>query len=194
MLAFCGPKTDRFLLPFRPGDIKDFVKKIKLEDVRIDQRKKALARTSERIAQARAKANAAASTPSPVKEPAAPKESVLTMPEATKPDAPSTLSPSTPLSGARSPLHPSLPAKPGATAISSKSGSSQEAPPKATPAATSTSTPTLTSAPATAVAAASSPGPTASPVDEQIARLEEVGLIPLHVDFHILTLRSPFTE
>jgi hypothetical protein len=180
-------------MPFRPGDVKDFVKKIKLEDARIDQRKKALARASERIAQARAKANAA-STPSPVKEPAAPKESALSAPEAAKPDAPSTLSPSTPLSGARSPLHPSLPAKPGATAVQSKSGSSQEAPPKATPALTPASTPTLTSAPATVVAAASSPGPAAPPVDEQIARLEEVGPIPLHFDFHTLTLRCPLTE
>src|ERR1700734_4334828 len=108
-----GQKLIVSSLPFRPGDVKDFVKKIKLEDARIDQRKKALARTSERIAQARAKANAT-STPLPVKEPATPKETTVSALEAAKHEVSSTLSPSTPLSGARSPLHPSLPAKPGA--------------------------------------------------------------------------------
>jgi THO complex subunit 1 len=160
-------------MPYRPGDVKDFVKKIKLEDARIDQRKKALARVSERIIQARAKANAA-STSSPIKEP---RETALAAPEALKSEAPSTLSPSVPLSEARSPLHPSLPAKPGAAAIPSKSGSPQETPAPA---------PNLTSAPPAVVAAASSPVPPAPPADEQIARLEEVGPILLFLCLHML--------
>jgi THO complex subunit 1 len=144
-----------------------------LEDARIDQRKKALARTSERIAQARAKANAT-STPLPVKEPATPKETTVSALEAAKHEVSSTLSPSTPLSGARSPLHPSLPAKPGASATPSKPISSHETPTKAVP--TPASAPTPTAAPAAAaVAAAPSPAPAAPPTDDQIARLEEVG-------------------
>ncbi|KAG1886127.1 THO complex subunit 1 transcription elongation factor-domain-containing protein [Suillus subluteus] len=42
--------------PFQPGDVKDFVKKVKQEDVRIEMRRKQLMKNAERLAQARAKA------------------------------------------------------------------------------------------------------------------------------------------
>ena len=156
------------MISFRPGDIKDFVKKIKLEDVRIDQRKKVLIRMAERRVQARAKVDAS-TIPSPVKEPVTLKEPTLSTSEEVKHEAASTLSSSTPLSGARSPLHPSLPAKPGATSTPSKSIPSQES---------SKITPTPT--PAAPIPAGHSPAPTVVTTDDQITRLEEVIFLQLH--------------
>jgi hypothetical protein len=150
-----------------------------------------LARTSERIAQARAKASAT-SMSSPVKEPATP---TLSAPEV-KHEASSTLSPPTPLSGARSPLHPSLPAKPGIT--SSKSSSTPEISAKTalTPARVPTPTPVgASTVAAVTVAAAPSPTPTAPPTDDQIARLEEVSFFhtiffSLHSEFGMFISRT----
>ncbi|KAM6498573.1 THO complex subunit 1 transcription elongation factor domain containing protein [Amanita muscaria] len=95
-------------IPFRPGSVKDFVKKVKQEDARITMRKKTLAKTAERIAQARAKAAAAA------------------VPEAANPNAISKaegaavammVDSSGPISthetaAPQPPIHPSLPARP----------------------------------------------------------------------------------
>lgn len=166
--------------------MKDFVKKIKLEDARIDQRKKTLARTAERIALAKAKASAAAiavpapvpAPASPIKEPATPKETNAPLPDAAKPDISMNLSPSTLLSGGRSPLHPSLPAKPGLTSPLAKPTSAQELPP-AKPAAVPSPAPTPVQAPVPSVPApvAPSPVPVALPADDQINRLEEVRLV-----------------
>ncbi|KAF8131614.1 THO complex subunit 1 transcription elongation factor-domain-containing protein [Boletus edulis] len=87
--------------PFQAGDVKDFVKKIKQEDARMEMRKKTLAKTAERIAQARAKAAAQATEgPTPSQEIAAEPAKV----------EPITAAPP-PVAG--SPIHPSLPPKPG---------------------------------------------------------------------------------
>ncbi|KAF9532095.1 THO complex subunit 1 transcription elongation factor-domain-containing protein [Crepidotus variabilis] len=90
--------------PFQPGDVKDFVKKIKQEDARISLKRQRLQKM------AKARAAAAAATNNPVPAPATP-ESKL---EHARSDAPGTLTaPSRTVTGAASPLHPSLPPKPG---------------------------------------------------------------------------------
>jgi THO complex subunit 1 len=107
---------------------------------------------------------------SPVKDSVPPKETAVL--EVIKPEVSSTLSPATNLSGARSPLHPSLPAKPGVTPSSKPTSSQDVAPVKATP-TTAIAAPSPTPVPTPAPAAAPSPAPLAPPVDDQIARLEE---------------------
>ena len=78
------------------SDIPDFVKKIKFEDAKIEQRRRILQRNAERMAQARAK-NAAAAVPSPAPSPAPPPASQESTagPAVSKPTA------SSPLPGAR---------------------------------------------------------------------------------------------
>lgn len=103
---------------FRSGDVKDFVKKIKQEDARIELRKKTLTKTAERLAQAQAKAAAAkaATLVPPTNDnkepsPAASKDSPMDV-SSTAPHSPRPVN--GPASGsASSPLHPSLPPKPG---------------------------------------------------------------------------------
>jgi hypothetical protein len=145
---------------FRPGDVKDFVKKIKLEDNRIEMRKKTLARQAERIATARAKTAATSTgTPGPTTQ--------ETAVDQTKPATPATTT--------GSPLHPSLPAKPGSASPSkaSESSQAQSTPTPTTPTPIPTQTeriPTPTPAPAPAT-----PQPlVTTPPDEQILKLEEV--------------------
>ncbi|KIO06973.1 hypothetical protein M404DRAFT_137213 [Pisolithus tinctorius Marx 270] len=138
--------------PFQVGDVKDFVKKIKQEDARIDMRKRTLARTAERIAQARAKAAASnqpaaeSATPAPVSQDAQPP-----ITEANKPE----MSPHPPSTAVTSPAHPSLPPKPSTTTV-----------PSATPALPATATATSTPVPAPAQVSA-------PPVDEQVQKFEE---------------------
>lgn len=138
--------------PFQVGDVKDFVKKIKQEDARIDMRKRTLARTAERIAQARAKA---AASNQPAAESAAPapvsRDAQPSITEANKPE----MSPHPPSTAVASPAHPSLPPKPSTTTV-----------PSAAPAlpATATATPTPIPAPAQV---------SAPPVDEQVQKFEE---------------------
>jgi THO complex subunit 1 len=138
--------------PFQPGDVKDFVKKIKIEDNRIEMRKKTLARQAERIATARAKAVAAVTGTSMTQE---------TTIEQAKPSAPATAT--------GSPLHPSLPAKPGSASPSKTSESAQAQP---TPTAT---TPTPVPTPIERVPTPVPPAtpPITTPPDEQILKLEE---------------------
>jgi THO complex subunit 1 len=132
--------------------VKDFVKKIKLEDNKIEMRKKILARQAERIAAARAKAVAAVTGTSSTQE---------TTAEQTKPTTPAT--------GTGSPLHPSLPAKPGSGSPSKATESSQAQP---TPSST---TPTPVPAPTEHVPTpAPATPPVTTPPDEQILKLEEV--------------------
>ncbi|KAI9432083.1 THO complex subunit 1 transcription elongation factor-domain-containing protein [Lactarius indigo] len=145
--------------PFQPGDVKDFVKKIKLEDNRIEMRKKTLARQAERVAAARAKAAATSAASTPGTQESAP--------ESTKPAIPT----STPTPVAGSPLHPSLPAKPGAAPENA------QAPPTSSPAPAPTP-PAPAPAPATTPAAperVATPAPVPIPIppDEQITKLEE---------------------
>lgn len=143
--------------PFQPGDVKDFVKKIKLEDNRIEMRKKTLARQAERIATARAKTAATSTdTPGPTTQ--------ETAVEQTKPATPATTT--------GSPLHPSLPAKPG-SASPSKSSESSQAQPTPTP-TTPTPVPAQTERiPTPTPAPAPATPPVSAPSDEQILKLEE---------------------
>jgi hypothetical protein len=148
---------------FRPGDVKDFVKKIKLEDNRIEMRKKALARQAERIATARAKSAATSTgTPGPTTQ--------ETAVEQTKPATSATTT--------GSPLHPSLPAKPGSASPpkASESSQAQPTPTPTTPIPVPAQTeriPTPTPAPAPVTP------PATTPLDEQILKLEEVTLLLL---------------
>lgn len=145
--------------PFQPGDVKDFVKKVKQEDARIDMRKKQLTKAAERIAQARAKAAAAReAAASPAKEPALAQETTAPAPAQTSPRPTS----------ASAPLHPSLPAKPGTAPPTSASMDSVAQP---TPALTPAPAPVATPSPAPAPAAPE-PAP-ALPADEIIAGYEE---------------------
>ncbi|KAG6332420.1 hypothetical protein ID866_6671 [Astraeus odoratus] len=154
--------------PFQAGDVKDFVKKVKQEDARIDMRKKALARTAERMAQARAKAAAAAAAASSIPPStdlltSAPlsQESGPPTADAAKPEA----SPQPVVASVASPMHPSLPPKPS-TAI-----------PPSMPAAPETGATLVPSSTSTAAAGTPrpSPGPAApaQPVDEQLQKYEE---------------------
>ncbi|KAF7792534.1 hypothetical protein EIP86_003575 [Pleurotus ostreatoroseus] len=153
---------------FPPGDIKDYVKKIKQEDARIDMRKKQLAKTAERIAQARAKAAAsAAPSPAPTSTPApAPAPTPGTPAPDGAPPRPSTQSTPAPGSAATPPLHPSLPAKPGTV----RAAPAQETPaPAPVPAAPTIVAPTPT--PAVVV-----PPPIVEPAlppDDMISKYEE---------------------
>ncbi|KAG1813998.1 UDP-glucose 4-epimerase [Suillus subaureus] len=140
--------------PFQPGDVKDFVKKVKQEDARIEMRRKQLMKNAERLAQARAKAvalqesTARQETPAPASTPAEP-------PKVEPPTASLSASLSAP-SVSSSPLHPSLPPKPCSSPVKSflEAGASSPArlpialaPPSLTVAA-STPTPTPAAAPA----------------------------------------------
>jgi hypothetical protein len=141
----------------RPGDVKDFVKKIKLEDTRIEMRREAFARQAERVAAARAKA---AAVGTPTSTPGSHEAAV----DPNKSSA----------SAASGGLHPSLPAKPGSSSPSKESEPSQAQPtptptsPKPAPAPTER-VPTPTPA-----AAAPAPVTTAPAADEHILKLEEV--------------------
>ncbi|KAJ2918375.1 hypothetical protein MD484_g2029, partial [Candolleomyces efflorescens] len=116
--------------PFHPGDVKDFLKKIKQNDARIEMRKRQLAMQAERIAQAQAKVAAARAA-------AQAEESSAMKLEA----APSSAATGT------APLHPSLPPKPGSTPSSSQELKPSVSGPEATP--TTASTPVPPAAPPT---------------------------------------------
>ncbi|KAJ6469590.1 THO complex subunit 1 transcription elongation factor-domain-containing protein [Mycena vitilis] len=134
--------------PFQAGDVRDFLKKIKQEDARIAMRQKHLAKLAS-AAEARTAAAAAAAAPPKVKAedttmeapPPAADDSATARPAASNP--------------AGSPIHPSLPAKPG-------SPTTAETP--SITAAASAPAPTVTAAP---------PATPAPSTDDQIMKLEE---------------------
>ncbi|EEB98296.1 hypothetical protein MPER_02223, partial [Moniliophthora perniciosa FA553] len=134
-----------------PGDIKDFMKKIDLENRRIEMRTRTLRQQMERReAQAAAlKAKAAAEAEAETK----PSADTLT---------PTPSSSQNQTQSSASPLHPSLPAKP-----SSEPASADIKPPKETPPKESSVLPAPAPAPAPA------PVPTPLPPDDQIMRSEE---------------------
>ncbi|KAG2022699.1 UDP-glucose epimerase [Coprinopsis cinerea AmutBmut pab1-1] len=145
--------------PFQPGDVKDFVKQLKRYDAQIEMRKRQLAMAAERVAKAQARAaaaKAAAAPPAP-----APAPTPSEKPEGKQ--EPELAAPKPVPAAGNSPLHPSLPPKPGSPV---KPSPSQEAPKAATPApAAPTPTP---SAPA--------PSPFVPPpptTDPQIKKFEE---------------------
>ncbi|KAJ7459047.1 THO complex subunit 1 transcription elongation factor-domain-containing protein, partial [Mycena galericulata] len=126
--------------PFQAGDVKDFVKKIKQEDARIGMRQKQLAKVA-----AAAEAKAAAATAAQAKIKA---ESDVVMEPGSEKEDPASRTAAAP-NPAGSPLHPSLPAKPGSSPTSAE--------------------PSLPTAPAAAVI----PPPPAPSTDDQIIKLEE---------------------
>jgi hypothetical protein len=156
----------------RAGDVKDFVKKIQLEDGRIALKKQRLEKISA-LAKARASEAAKATT--------APTITVSTEPGPSKPTegltpraetAPGTLAAPRPVAGiGNSPIHPSLPPKPGSP--SKLPSSSQE------PLKTSTPSPRPADAvaPAPAVLPVTAPilAPAPATLDPEIAKHEEVG-------------------
>ncbi|CAA7268047.1 unnamed protein product [Cyclocybe aegerita] len=148
--------------PIQPGDVKDFVKKIKQEDARINMKKQKL----ERMARARtaASANATSNLPAIVvsseSAPTSKPETPGPRPEAST----SGLAAPRPVPAAgSSPLHPSLPPKPGTP---SKPASSSQEPPK-------NATPTPNIVPAASPAPVSTSIPPHAPVDPEIAKYEE---------------------
>ncbi|PIL31082.1 hypothetical protein GSI_05778 [Ganoderma sinense ZZ0214-1] len=163
--------------PFHAGDVKDFVKKIKQEDARIEMRKKQLMKQAERIAAARAKAAQATAAPkdgagaraaSTPPIPATPAMSA----SGSQDSLPPSKSTNSQSALASAPLHPSLPAKPGTTpgpegAVPSPVRVATPNPPPAAP------SPTPTPAVASPAPAAPEPAPIQLPPDEQIKKYEE---------------------
>ncbi|KAF8628277.1 hypothetical protein AX15_004041 [Amanita polypyramis BW_CC] len=111
-------------IPFRAGDVKDFVKKVKQEDARIVMRRRTLTKAADRFAQARAKA-----TTSSTDVPMAGPESTSHVEGGTAP----TGVPKPPAAGAGPEIapsqaapHPSMPARPGS--VPPKSGEKSSSP------------------------------------------------------------------
>lgn len=152
----------------RPGDVKDFVKKIKLEDARISNRKKII----EKMALARMRQAAAKSvTPHLPQVPSATSKSdASTNPLETIAGALAAPRPITSLGNSL--LHPSLPPKP--TSPSKLASSSQEpVKPDTAPATTSAGVASApVSAPASTVVPV--PAPVALPIDSEIIKCEDV--------------------
>jgi len=135
--------------PFRPGDVKDFAKKIQQEDARIALREKQLSK------QAEARKARAAPAPAPGREPeAAPVQVSGSMTEVMT-------------NSAASALHPSLPAKPPIPAVTATSVTPTVAAP--------TPTPALAAAAQSRPQASTATTPTvpATPTDDQIIKYEE---------------------
>ncbi|CDO77293.1 hypothetical protein BN946_scf184753.g43 [Trametes cinnabarina] len=163
--------------PFQPGDVKDFVKKVKQEDMRIEMRKKQLLQKAERMAQARAKA---AALKDGATAPGLPAAANTAPPEPpTQPAAAASVSSPDLRQNASSPpvfppLHPSLPAKPGTTPVSGESAAASPArvstpvPPPAAPAP-----PTPASATAPTPTPAPEPASIVLPPDDMIQKYEE---------------------
>ncbi|KXN88950.1 THO complex subunit 1 [Leucoagaricus sp. SymC.cos] len=136
--------------PFQPGDVKDFIKKIKLEDNRIEMRKKALAQALEPQAQT--------STPTPKAPP--PEKNTgerLMNVDASSSATTAQIPAPTPAAPAASLLHPSLPPRP-TTVVAAAS------PPPPVPVPTLTPTPAPPTAPSVKKL---------GPVDPQISKFEE---------------------
>ncbi|KAG1779569.1 THO complex subunit 1 transcription elongation factor-domain-containing protein [Suillus placidus] len=165
--------------PFQPGDVKDFVKKVKQEDARIEMRRKQLVKNAERLAHARAKA-AALQESAARQETPAPASTPVEPPKVEPPAAlfPALLSAP---SISSSPLHPSLPPKPGSSPVKSflETGASSPARPPITlpPPSSTIAAPTPIPTPAVVSASETSsvivPPPVPSLTDDQIARYEE---------------------
>ncbi|KAI0640295.1 UDP-glucose 4-epimerase [Trametes polyzona] len=175
--------------PFQPGDVKDFVRKVKQEEARIEMRKKQLTQKAERMAQARAKAAALKDGAPAPGLPAAANTAPSNAPPAQAAPAPAA-SPDGQArqnaSGTPAPLHPSLPAKPGSTPAPGESAgsparvSTPNPPPAAaqtnpapTPAPAPASTPAPAAAPTPAPVPTPEPAPIVLPPDDLIRKYEE---------------------
>lgn len=146
------------------------MKKIKQEDARIEMRKKTLAKNAERIAQARAKAAAAQATPA-TEALTLSQEVLTTTAEPTKVEPLSAAPPSAQLITG-SPIHPSLPPKPGTSVPARVPGT--EGPSIAPAVAAPAPAPPV---PATTIPAPSSAPAPAPSTDEQTLKLEDVRIV-----------------
>ncbi|GBE77325.1 THO complex subunit 1 [Sparassis crispa] len=159
--------------PFQPGDVKDFVKKVKQEDIRIEMRRTQLIRTAERIQQARAKVTAThkeAAAHAGAASPAA--GSPMHLSPSSSQEAISAGQPAHPRAIHASPLHPSLPAKPGTTPVPSSTSQDSLVALSSSPARVSTPVPPAPVAP-TAAPAHGETAPVVLPPDDQITQYEE---------------------
>ncbi|KAG1719450.1 THO complex subunit 1 transcription elongation factor-domain-containing protein [Suillus lakei] len=136
--------------PFQPGDVKDFVKKVKQEDARIEMRRQQLMKNAERLAQARAKAAASQESIARQETPVPSPGLTATEPPKVEPPAASFSSLLLVPSVSSSPLHPSLPPKPGSSPVKSflEAGASSPA------------RPPITLAPPSSIIVAPTPTPT----------------------------------
>ncbi|KAH9486400.1 THO complex subunit 1 [Psilocybe cubensis] len=163
-------------MPFQPGDVKDFVKKIKQEDARISLRNQRLekmaALAKSRAASAANQAKSATPNPPPTIVVSAESSTPVKSETATTraEPAPGTLAAPRPISAvSNSPIHPSLPPKPGSP---SKLASSSQEPvkivnssPNVGPAPLPVSTPVPAASPA--------PTPVPVPTDPEITKYED---------------------
>lgn len=152
----------------RTGDVKDFVKKIKLEDGKIALKKQRLEKISA-LAKSRASEAVKATTAPPTASDNAP--SKLESTPRTESALGSLAAPRPVTSVGNSPIHPSLPPKPGSP---SKFTSSPQEPLKnatASPRVADTVVPTPAIQPVTQPISAPAP----AIVDPEIAKYEEVG-------------------
>jgi hypothetical protein len=165
--------------PFQPGDVKDFVKKVKQEDARIEMRRKQLMKNAERLAQAQAKAAALQESAARQETPAL--ASTLAEPPKVEPPAASFSALLSTPSVSSSPLHPSLPPKPCSSPVKPflEAGASSPvrapialAPPSSTIAARAP-TPTPAAVSVSETSSVTVPPPVTSLTDDQIARYEE---------------------
>ncbi|KAI0756087.1 THO complex subunit 1 transcription elongation factor-domain-containing protein [Daedaleopsis nitida] len=127
--------------PFQPGDVKDFVKKVKQEDARMNMRRQQLTKQAERVVQARAKAAALKDGAAALASANTGLASAAALSAGQQAPAPST------------PLHPSLPAKPGSTPAPSDSA---------------TASPVRVSTPIPPTAAPGTPTPAPAPAPEPV--------------------------
>ncbi|KDR85576.1 hypothetical protein GALMADRAFT_218672 [Galerina marginata CBS 339.88] len=155
--------------PFQTGEVKDFVKKIKQEDARINMRKQRL----EKMAQAKNRAAPAVTKNTALEPPPAiivsSEISQVSKPEARPEPVSGNLAAPRPVPAVgSSPIHPSLPPKPGSP--SKLANSSQE------PARNATATPNNAPAPTPGpTPAPATPAPVQAPMppDEEIAKYDE---------------------
>ncbi|KAG6840767.1 hypothetical protein C0991_004552 [Blastosporella zonata] len=183
--------------PFQPGEVKDFVKKVKLEDHRIEMRKKALIKEQERRAKATPPPRKVETPPVKVEPTPTPKAEEPLTPKPSTPAPSDTLATPQPTNPGGSPLHPSLPAKPGSSSpmklSSSQEGESSEPPAIVAP------TPTPAD-PTPVLAPTPTPAPEAPPVepkpvpvlppDNLIAKYEEVSIASFYLGPRTMRLDS----
>jgi hypothetical protein len=151
---------------FRPGDVKDFVKRTKQEDQRIEMRRKLLAK--------RAATQREAATASSAPEKAANAVSSKVLEPSVTADVPSTSPfPRPTTANGTAQIHPSLPPRPGSSPLKPPSSSSQPSPTPIGPAATTTTAPI----PILKIAPSEPPPPT---TDKEILKFEEVAIIFLN--------------
>jgi hypothetical protein len=144
----------------RPGEVKDFAKKVKMEDARINLRKQQLEKVAQQKARALAQAQQRTETEAKdVKMSDATSESTATTP------APPVIAQPVPTMPTQNTLHPSLPLKPGSSPAPVQTTSPSPAPAPTAPTQIQTQPPARPTPPLTQ--------PSALPSDSIVAKHEE---------------------